>query len=97
MQDVNIIRDRGFLNRSRVKTTDYRDINAHQCTENGQNFIHTVIDEYSDTFQSIHQDRVLSTSYRILEMPRQEASESIAFGRHMLIPFRTRNSEFESY
>lgn len=72
MQDVNIIRDRGFLNRSRVKTTDYRDINAHQCTENGQNFIHTVTDEYSDTFQSIHQDLICDNCNKLLHVLLRE-------------------------
>lgn len=40
MSDINIIRDFGFLDRSRLKTADYRDMNAHYCTNKGHEYIH---------------------------------------------------------
>lgn len=39
MSDINIIRDHGFLSRARLKTEDYRDLNAHQITNLGDEFI----------------------------------------------------------
>lgn len=39
MKDINIVRDFGFLSRSRVKTVDYRDINSHQCTKKGFEYL----------------------------------------------------------
>jgi len=39
MNDINIVRDHDFLSRSRVQTTDYRDINAHQCTKKGEEYL----------------------------------------------------------
>jgi len=38
MSDINIIRDHGFLSRARLKTEDYRDLNAHQITSLGKEF-----------------------------------------------------------
>jgi hypothetical protein len=35
MVDVNILRDHDLLLRARVRTAEYRDINAHQCTPTG--------------------------------------------------------------
>jgi len=39
MSDINIIRDYGFLSRARLKTEDYRDLNAHQITNSGVRFL----------------------------------------------------------
>lgn len=39
MDDINVVRDKGFIVRSRVKTIDYRDINAHQCTIKGERYL----------------------------------------------------------
>lgn len=39
MNDINIVRDHDYLSRSRVQTTDYRDINAHQCTKKGEEYL----------------------------------------------------------
>lgn len=39
MSDINIIRDHGFLCRARLKTEDYRDLNAHQITNSGKDFL----------------------------------------------------------
>lgn len=72
MQDVNIIRDNGFLSRSRVKTTDYRDINAHQCTQNGHDFIGSVKNEYSEMLQSIHQELICDDCNKLLHVLLKE-------------------------
>lgn len=39
MNDINIVRDHGFLNRARLKTDSYRDMNAHYCTTQGTEFV----------------------------------------------------------
>ena len=39
MADINIVRDHGFLNRARLKTDSYRDLNAHYCTTKGAEFV----------------------------------------------------------
>ena len=39
MADINIVRDVDFLNRARLKTENYRDLNAHYCTTLGHRFI----------------------------------------------------------
>ena len=39
MDDVNKVRDHGYLIRSRVKTADFRDVNAHQCATSGKEFL----------------------------------------------------------
>ncbi|MBN2653444.1 MAG: hypothetical protein JXR63_13780 [Spirochaetales bacterium] len=39
MNDINILRAHKFLKRARVRTATYRDINAHQITSGGENFI----------------------------------------------------------
>ena len=39
MADINHIRDHNFLSRARLKTADYRDMNAHYCTGQGYEYI----------------------------------------------------------
>ncbi len=39
MNDINIVRDHGYLIRSRVKTSDFRDVNAHQCSTSGKKYV----------------------------------------------------------
>ncbi len=39
MEDVNVVRDFDFLNRARLKTAGYRDLNAHYCTQKGLKYI----------------------------------------------------------
>lgn len=39
MRDINVLRDHGFLSRARLKTENYRDLNAHQITDKGKEFI----------------------------------------------------------
>ncbi len=56
MADINIVRDEGFLNRSRVKTKDYRDINAHQCTEAGRKYVASHKFDQKSEFAQIKKD-----------------------------------------
>lgn len=39
MNDINKIRSFDYLNRARVRTINYRDINAHQCTSKGAKYM----------------------------------------------------------
>lgn len=54
MNDINFVRGYDYLSRARVKTSDYRDINAHQCTEKGADFI-----KKSDYFSSVEAKDIL--------------------------------------
>jgi hypothetical protein len=39
MNDVNVVRNNGFLNRARLRSQNYRDMNAHQCTQEGLEYL----------------------------------------------------------
>jgi hypothetical protein len=39
MSDVNVLRDHDFLIRARLNTKDYRSINTHQCTNEGEKYL----------------------------------------------------------
>lgn len=39
MNDINIVRSFNYLNRARVHSSDFRDMNAHQCTQRGADYI----------------------------------------------------------
>jgi len=41
MNDINKLRRNGMLIRARARSKEYRDINSHQCSETGSQFIET--------------------------------------------------------
>lgn len=52
MNDVNIVRNNGFLSRARLRAQNYRDMNAHQCTPAGFQFLrHSEFDQTSHAQQ----------------------------------------------
>ena len=55
MNDINVIRGFDYLSRARVKTSEYRDINAHQCTQKGADFIN-----HSDYITSVKAKEIIN-------------------------------------
>ena len=63
MEDINILRDKDYLIRARSRSKTYRDVNAHQCSSKGINYIDKKIKESKDfktKFEEI--EKVLSCS-----------------------------------
>jgi hypothetical protein len=56
MADINIIRDHDFLNRARINTKNYRDINTHQITREGQAHLKEINYAHSEPGQKIRKE-----------------------------------------
>ena len=53
MTDVNTVRNNGFLSRARLRAQNYRDMNAHQCTQSGFDFLKSIGFENTEHAQKI--------------------------------------------
>jgi hypothetical protein len=47
MNDINVVRSFDYLNRARVRSSEFRDMNAHQCTQKGELYINQL--QYADS------------------------------------------------
>lgn len=48
MADINILRDHNLLIRARSRSKTYRDVNAHQCSEQGHEYIRKLSETSND-------------------------------------------------
>ncbi len=60
MNDINVVRDHGFLNRARLKTAEYRDLNAHYCTISGAK---AISDHFGHTVEAENIKKLITCPY----------------------------------
>ncbi len=49
MTDINVLRDQGFLIRARCKSKNTRDVNAHQCSGKGREYLNFLLKNSNDS------------------------------------------------
>jgi hypothetical protein len=84
MTDINILRDHGFLIRARCKSKNTRDVNTHQCSEEGREYLNHVLKNSKNTFEIFNSMKnVLSCENNHLKKIRlQEDGPYLDCGTH---------------
>jgi hypothetical protein len=59
MNDINVLRDHKFLIRARSRSKTYRDVNAHQCSNEGHKFLKKLQNESVDFKRKVEKTRDL--------------------------------------